>query len=455
MEPGRRAASQAPAGDAKLMSKKNSKSAEAPFSILARGPKMVSAVRESLSKVEATARRMHFSLGPDERLMIPTPEFLLQTAIRSRGFFSGTLLDILGGDGLGKTTLGWTIIGWFLRHNCPALHIETENKAMLPGRVQQALHTNRALAAQMYAAVQREQAFTVRDAVVKVNEWLMTIRNPKSGPDIYVPLNYPAIVVVDTFSKLLAPTQAGNVSYYAGEGKAENKRDLGEGSNQEHAKLAHAWCRELPTLLRCHNAVLVMLRHQNEDVDMSGGGGGSFISPEVKATFNRKSIGGQAFSQNAALQFILTRKNFDVRQISGERVKVGMNVKLTVSKNSFGPPGDCVYTVTLVPQGDTAEIQTPAISWANQLPEVISDEKLLPITIRNARSLVCREFGLDELTPEQFHALLHSKPELINNLAQRMQLTGYGPMFITPPADPAFAGQAPDEPIVDDASKAE
>ena len=438
------------------MSKKSNKgSADAPFSILARGPKMVAAVRESLARVESSARRTHFTLGPDERLLVPTPEFLLQTAIRSRGFFPGTLLDIIGSDGIGKTTLGWTIIGWFLRQNCPALHLETENKPMLPDRVQQALHTNRALAAAMYAAVHREQVFTIRDAAVKIHEWLKLIRNPKSGPEIYVHPNYPAIVVLDTFSKLLAPTQAGNVSYYTGEGKAENKRDLGEGSNQEHAKLSHWWCRELPSMLREHNAFFVTIRHQNEDVDMSGGGGGSFISPEVKATFNRKSIGGQAWSQNAALQFILTRKNFDVRQISGERVKVGMNVKLTVSKNSFGPPGDCLYTVTLVPLGDTPEIQTPALTWSNQLPEVIHEEKLLPITIRNARSLACREFGMDELTPEQFHALLHGKPGLVADLAKRMQLTGYGPMFVTPPSDPAFAGQASDDTIVDDDSKTE
>jgi hypothetical protein len=407
---------------------------KAGFSLFDADVSFGNAVKESLSESAWLANRQIISI----------PEFPMRWLWNSRGFQSGTIIDIMGGDHLGKTSLKYTIMGWFMRHNCPALDIETENKPMLPDRIRQCLHTDKRMAALMFDnGLTQWQAFDIETMVEQVATYLKLVRTSK---DITtrVPKNIPVVIGLDTWSKLLTPAEAEALAIYGlgepdpedEEGKGHGKKkkeikDLSEGSNFGHAKLAQKWCRQLPMVLSEHNAVLILVRHQNDKIDMGKVfGGGSLLSPEVKDTINRTSIGGRAFNQSAAYQVILSPSRPEKASVRGEMTKVGQWVRASVSKNSYAPERKMEYLINFFATGETETYLDPALDFDRALPECLKATGMYP-SLRQIKNNVyaCKDLGIEQGTSREIAMAFYREPERLEALTQQLRMVGSQPEF--------------------------
>jgi len=179
---------------------------------------------------------------------------LFQQAIGMRGIPHGTLIEIIGQDGIGKTSLIWTIAGYAMLQNSPFFLVESEAKPMDKNRVMRCLSDNRELSQKMVDRVLVSKCISILDAVDEIENWVVAQRDT-----IGVPLETPLFCAIDTFSKLMAPKEAEGRGFYEGvkgAKKAKTLEELGTGSNFEHAKYAQKWCRTLPAWLSKYNVIL-------------------------------------------------------------------------------------------------------------------------------------------------------------------------------------------------------
>lgn len=438
------------------------------FNLLSRGAKFGSAVKEALAessgRLKAGSSVMFDALASNKTKLIPINDFGLQYLLNSKGFISGRIFDIIGTDGVGKSTLCFTMLGWAMRHNIPSLYVETEGKPMAKERVMRCLHPNRQLAEQMFEVLQFEEAYELTDAINKIERWVHAVRSPKASADVRIPNEVPVVVVLDTFSKLMSPKESVGFDYYKSGGatggeddekeaadkkkkkpgaKKEKKKEVMEidsMSNMEHAKIAHRWCRRLPSFLVHNNCFLIIVRHQNEKVDMSGGGG-SFVPLEVVEGSNRTSIGGKAFGQSCAYQVVIASEKAEFAQIRGERKRVSQGAKIKVSKNSYGQGGRSLrYNVVLEPRRDTETEQEMSIDFSVGLPDVLSQTGMFAVRIKSANSVAVKELGVEDATPQDVSKALHQKPELMQDIGKRLGFEGLkDPVREVPDLNPMFA----------------
>ena len=343
-----------------------------------------------------------------------TNNILFQEAIGMKGFPHGTLVEIIGQDGIGKTSLVWTIAGYAMMQNSPFFLVESEAKPMDKNRVMRCLSESRTTAKKMLDRVLISKCISILDAVSELENWVEVQRD-----EMGVPLEVPLFCAIDTFSKLMAPKEAEGRGFYEGAKPAKSKtlEELGTGTNFEHAKYCQKWCRTLPSWLLKNNVILVIVSNQNQKVDM-GLGGGSFSSD----SYNRTKIGGNAFNQNAALQLILTREGYLIQ--NGE--KIGTKVKATIAKNSYGPEGGGIkYELVSRPWLDDSEdYQQPALFFDNTTAEWFATNGVLNTKVERKR-YTCDDLGIVSKTAHDFCKALYEKPDLVTHLGSERQILGY------------------------------
>ena len=337
-----------------------------------------------------------------------------QHTIGMRGLPHGTLIEIIGQDGIGKTSLLWTIAGYAMQQNSPFFLVESEAKPMDKNRVMRCLSSDVELSKKMLDRTLVSSCKNILDAVSEIEDWVDTQRN-----QIGVPKEIPLVCAIDTFSKLMAPKEAEGRSFYEDSKntkKAKSLEELGSGTNFEHAKYAQKWCRTLPAWLDHKNVILLVVSHQNQKVDM--GFGASFVSD----SFNRTKIGGNAFNQNAALQLTLTREGYLVH--SGQ--KIGTKVKATVIKNSYGPEtGVLRYELVSRPWlDDGGNYQQPALYFDNTTAHWFADQGILD-TREDRKRFTCEALDVAGVTSDVFCNALREHPDVLENLASEQNILGY------------------------------
>lgn len=388
-----------------------------------RGESFTSAMREALSAKSESIKHSSGRIG-----MVFIPELSFQYLFGMRGVTTGALVDIIGPDQVGKTTLLYTWSGWFMSANCPVAIVRSENKPMDPDRVMTCLHRDRKTARQMYNVLYQVDAYEMTHAIDIIEKWAMQIRNPENEKT-YWPLDLPCLVGLDSFSKLMPPNEMAAFQAYLDDGviAKDKESDLAaQGSNMGPSKVAHAWARRLPYLLNRYNIVLVTIRHQNDKVDMTKrpGGGGNYETEESKASKNRTSLGGRAFNQNAAYQIILNAIGTEQSQIKKIKTDTLKLIQATTVKNSYTPGRKIKYAISLVALEDTESTHTPALAWwpgYGDLMELWSG--ILPVTKHNNNSYTVKEFKLAEASREEIHSVLH-KPENWSYMIHKLGIKG-------------------------------
>ncbi len=400
-------------------------------------------VKESLIKLRKGDPSTVDTLANIRRELLHVPPIYFQSTINSFGLPLKTLIDVIGAYGIGKSTLMFTIFGWAMASGSPCYYVETEGKPMDPARILRCLHPNRAIARKMFDALNFDQQFELRQAVDSIEQWVKVCRDPKL--DTFVPMHIPLVIGLDTFSKLMAPKEAEGRQLYADQSTSEGKeQELGAGSNFGHAKLAQQWSRRLPNWLTYNNVILILNRHQNDKVEMNAAP--SFLPADAMAALNNTSLGGRAFGQNAALQLIVTRFRYATAKRGAETVKIGVDAKITVAKNSYGPEGSsCYYRLNYEYPEDTEDVQSLALSFAHYTPEWLMSRGILDISSKNKNCYSCRELGIYDVDTTTFTNALQANAELVKTIGSRLCLRGYELSDQPIPEAPAHVPQVDEE----------
>lgn len=357
--------------------------------------------------------------------MLPVRHFYLQWALGLYGIPEACLIEIIGAEGLGKSTLAFQFIGWAMDKGCPAFYIECENKQLQPGRVLRALHPNKERAVKMLKRLRRSKVFSLEQLEQEITDYVDAARGHRTLKGAsHVPLRVPLLIVVDPWSKLMNDAEAAGFSDYGdnqSDAKKAKYKSTGSASNMGHAKWAQAFSRRLPEFLSKNNVILLMVHHQNDKVDMSMGGGIT-LSADIADLYNKTKIGGRAFNQNAAIQLILSRGGM----VKGsDNMAKGRMVTMRVDKNSFGPGERKIkYEIRTDQFDDTEEFLEPAINFDEDWANWMAKNKYFGTTVASKR-FKCAALGIEGATYQQFAAAFNANEEIKRELGARLGIEGY------------------------------
>lgn len=389
-------------------------------------------VNDSIEQVltSFTARRKNqtvdFSSIADIReTMLPVGNFYLQWALGFYGIPEGCLIDIIGAEGIGKTTLTFQLLGWAMSAGCPAHYIECEGKQLPTRRVLRALHPDKATAKKMAKRMRKSRVNSLEHLEQEIYDYVNAARGNITLKDAKtIPLRVPLVVAVDPWSKLMNPDEAAGFYDYGdnmSDAKKKKYKAAGTASNLGHAKWAHAFCRKLPYFLRKNNVILIFVHHQNDDIDMSGQGASRL--PQIwKDLHNKKKLGGRATNQNAAIQLILARGS----EIKDADKKVtGKEIHMLVDKNSFGPDKRQIkYELRTDSFYDTETTLEPAICFDNGMANWFADNKFLGTSLERKR-FTSETLGLTSVTSQQFCSAFDASPKIKMQLGEQLNIEGY------------------------------
>lgn len=356
----------------------------------------------------------------------PFKHFLMQAVTGQYGIPQKKIIDIIGGEGIGKTTLTMQMLGWAMDVGCPALYIECEAKQIQSSRVMRSMHPNIVRAYKMLSRLRVEPVNSLDHMWQTMKDFVYIARGTKGNKDTpRVPMHVPIVIAIDPWSKLLNPDEAKGFYNYGDNMSDANKKkfkEINEGSNLGHAKWAHKWCRLLPTFLQQYNVVVIIVHHQNAKIDMSGGGAASYMSAEASALFNKTRIGGQALHQNTALTLILSRKGLS-KNSAGE--VVGNLVSCRVAKNSYGPDNAKLFwEIKTSGFNDTLGHMDPAINFNAGFATMAAEQKWMSTSVKGSK-FSSPVLGVQEVTADEFYAAFEANQEVKVRLGTTLNINGY------------------------------
>ncbi len=382
---------------------------------------IVDSTQEALAALNARKKNRPVtlrSLSEVPRYLLNHGFFALDMTFGTRGFRGKTAIEFIGGEGIGKTTFIFTLLGGLMKNNqSPVLYVNTEGDNKLPNkqRIMRCLDTDPKIAERILNVLEIDTGRELRRTTEYIEDFIHTTRkylNDRGAEDV------PIVVVIDTLSKMMSPGEAAGV---LDDGEDNKKaKELGGGSNFEFAKLMHAWCRQLPSLLEANNVLLIAVSHQNQKIDMSGFG--SPMSAETSAGYNKNKYGGKALDQNAVMQCTIKRIGF-AKNSKGE--PIGHKVQLRVVKSSVGADNSTLDYVLKTRDFDDHEgYQELALDFSEGLANAFAEQKLLGTTVVRKR-YTSDELGVSGVTAQEFMETLQSRPDILAKLGHELKIEGY------------------------------
>jgi len=388
------------------------------------GDSLINQTQESLLELRSRKKNIPTtlrSLKDIRNQLIPATHFAKQMLLSSYGYQPKTIIELLGAEGTGKTTLLYNIFGDCMLANSPCLHVNTESKWLNEYRAKRALSTDKATSEAMYNALHVEEAFELKQLVNTIEGWVESMRRKNTT---VVPMNIPLVIGIDTISKVMAPGEAlgfFNYSDYMSEANLKKVKGLGEGSNLEFAKLMHQWCRRLPSWLAANNVLVFFVSHQNQKVNMTGFGGPA-ISQEAGAGLNKTKIGGNASNQNAVTQ--ITLKYVGMVKNTAKEV-VGKDIVARVIKNTAGADHkELRYRIVTQYTQDTDTYQEGALDFDEGAAEYIAERGYFNTKV-NKKRYTSDILDVQGVTAKDFMSEVHANKEITNELGSNLEFTGY------------------------------
>jgi RecA/RadA recombinase len=360
-----------------------------------------------------------------EGFAFPFRHFLLQYAVGQYGIPPQKIIDIIGAEGIGKSTLVMDMLGSAMDVGCPALYIECESKQIPAPRVMRALHPSISRAYKMLNRLRVEPVNSLDHMWQAMKDFVYIARGTKGTKDTpRVPMHVPIVIAVDPWSKLLNPDEAAGFYNYGdnmSDAKKKKFKEINEGSNLGHAKWAHKWCRLLPAFLKQYNVVLIIVHHQNDKIDM-GGSGPSFMTPEASALYNKTRIGGKALHQNTALTLILSRRGL-AKNGSGDIT--GNLISCRVAKNSLGHDNTkFYYELRTGFYNDTLTHMDPAINFNIGFATMCAEQKWMSTSVKGSK-FSSPVLGVTEVSADEFCEAFNANQEVKFNLGKQLGINGY------------------------------
>jgi RecA/RadA recombinase len=369
------------------------------------------------------------SFGDVEREMIPVHDLPLKYLFDNPGFPSGGLIEIIGAEGTGKSSLVHYLEGVALLNGSPVYHQECENKPLRKNHVARIMHSNPAMAKRLVKALHYDTARSVVESYQKLIDWIEVMRGKQTGgrkASVSIPMHVPLIAVIDPWGKLMSQDEAQGF-YDFGDNMSDKQKDIIDHSNMGHAKAAHRMVRRLPYILGENNVTLFLIQHQNDKVDMSGKGGPQ-LAADAAALFNVTKVGGKAFNQLDSMQILLSRKGL-VKNSGGDTV--GKTIRARMHKNSWGAESRVIeYDLhndkyVDIPASDKSEgYLDRVIRFDRYNAEWLAENKAIDCSIK-LRRISAPVLELTGATYTEFYRALHADTDILDQTAKNLKIQGY------------------------------
>lgn len=367
-------------------------------------------------------------LDQEASLALPLNHILLQYVFAENGFNVGTAIEIVGEDGIGKTTMALSLIGMGLRAHpyATALYLNSEGKNKLFGedRIASCFSTNKKEARSMInTRVRWSEVASLTHALESITNFSRVLRENLDKRGI-AKSDSPIFVVIDTLSKLMPKGEAALVGLGDKSGNPSSN-SLDETSNLEFSKTLQKWTREMPHILQEYGVCLIIVSHQNTKIEMNSFAARYLTSADLKEN-NRTKIGGNAVNQSAALQFTLTKGKILMKETSTSKQAIGQVVKLKVVKNSQSIPfRDCIYLLNIDHSEDTDDAWDAPLKFDYGLPEMFIKEHLYGVKVDSVQkdTFTSKPLGLEKVPRQEFIKVL-KREDIIADILSDLNIRG-------------------------------
>lgn len=340
--------------------------------------------------------------------------FTLQYVFGAKQVKPGTILEIIGPEQVGKTTLVFNLLGMFMRTNpyIVSLYIETEGRNKLPDneRIKSCLSSNREEADKLFKQISIKSGRSLVDVLESIELWAKTTRPILTGAGI--PESRPMVVVVDTLSKCMPPVEAASAGY----GDTSKAVHLDEGSNLGFSFTMQKWSRSCVDLMDKYNLFLIFVSHQNVKIDMMAG-------IRTAATDNKTRIGGQALHQSATFQCTLTRIGGINNPVSNEAIS--HYIKMKMLKNSRNSDKrSCIYELRTGQLEDTSVERERSINFNYGIADILAEHRL-GVVMKTKEKANWTAKGLKDAPRADIAEAFISDNELVETIGSSLRIKGY------------------------------
>lgn len=382
-------------------------------------------------KLDSSGRQctMHEFEADSDDFDIYLDNLPLQYVAARKQIATGTLVEIIGEDGVGKTTFALSLVGMGLRQKPYAvalyLNAEGKNKLFDRDRIASCLSTNMKQAEELMQRVRWCDVSSLNQSLGIVASYCRLIRenfNKKGIPEDVSPI----YVVVDTLSKLMPKSEAELLGF--GEKASASSADvlMEDSSKLEFATAMQKWTRLVKTIMESNNACFLVVSHQNTKIEMNSFAARFLTSAAMKED-NRTKIGGNAVNQSATIQFTLTKGKPVVRETSTTKTVIGKIVKLKAVKNSSCIDSrSCPFYLNMDHSEDTDTDWVKPIDFNYGLPDVFAQTGLYGVKVASTMkdTFSSKPLQLENVDRKHMIEVLSSE-EIMREAPIKLYIRGY------------------------------
>lgn len=349
---------------------------------------------------------------------LPLPWPALQYLIGRIGIPVNTIIEFIGQENTGKSSLVMAMLGNFIKYNIPCLFCNSEPKMLESDWISRLVGADASLGEKVKRVLEvTERLYTLDDMDKLIRKWVHVKRYEQG-----IPKSVPLVCVIDTITKLLNPEEAEALIVQEGKDKSVNvlKNSVADISKKPGvtAKWLHEWTRAITSMLNEENVTIICVSGQNQN--MSAGPAGSF-APDGGASLNKTRIGGTAMNQSASIQITITRKGI-WKDSSGNQI--GDMIRARVVKNSYGPKRSIEYGMRNDLFSDDVGYVQQAIDMDEAFANILVANKIKGLSC--TRKLYTSEaLGIHQLKAPALVSRLTSDESLMDEIGALLKISGY------------------------------